>query len=357
VRIGLSAAPSIDGSGRPPFIMAAMLLGLCLFSLVLAIHLASDGRYDTMVATIGISAITAIGYQIFVGNTGIISFGHPAFLAIGAYAAGILTMPLALKTLLLPDLPHWLAVIELGPLAATVTGGVLALAAGLLVGPVVLRLSGATAGIMTFGLLIITYDVVRNATSITKGNQTFFGVPRSMDSPAIFAILTIAIMVAVIFKFSSPGLRARAVREDPLAAAAAGIDAVHARLGAWALSAFISGVAGALIAQNLTAFSANSFYVSLVIPTLLMVVLGGMGSVAGAVLGTIMISGWLQIMRVIEGAPMPFGDFILPAGLSDLTLGIGLLALLRMRPDGLLSNLELVVPLRRWLRAPDHGND
>jgi branched-chain amino acid transport system permease protein len=231
------------------------------------------------------------------------------------------------------------------------------LAAGLLVGPVVLRLSGATAGIMTFGLLVIVYDIVRNATSITKGNQTFFGVPRSVDSPVVFAILAIAIVVAVIFKFSSPGLRARAVREDPLAAAAAGIDAVRARLGAWALSAFISGVAGALVAQNLTAFSANSFYVSLVIPTLLMVVLGGMGSVAGAVLGTLMISGWLQIMRMVEGAPMPVGDVMLPAGLSDLTLGIGLLVLLRMRPDGLLSNLELVIPSRLRLRVPGLGDD
>lgn len=338
----LDFTPRIGRSGYMGALGAAAILGLVLLALVALVSVFSDGRFETMLATIGIAAISVVGYQVFVGNTGIVSFGHPAFMGLGAYTAGVLTMPLALKELLLPDLPAWLAAIETGALSAMLAGGLLAMIVALVIGPVVLRLSGATAGIMTFGLLVITYDVIRNATTITKGNQTFFGIPRSVDSITVFAVLALALVIAVGFKFSAPGLRARAVREDELAAQAAGISVVSARLWPWALSAFVSGVAGALVAQNLTAFSPNSFYIAAVIPMLLMAVLGGLGSVTGAVAGAVLISVWLELLRNFDRVVVGTLEWAVPPSFASLTLGIGLIVLLRLRPDGLLGDLEPV---------------
>jgi branched-chain amino acid transport system permease protein len=154
-------------------------------------------------------------------------------------------------------------------------------------------------------------------------------------------VLALALLVSIGFKFSRAGLHARAVRDEPLAAASAGIGQVRARLAPWCLSAFVCGVSGAMLAQHLTAFSPGSFYISFVIPLMLMAVLGGLDSVLGAVVGTILISAWQQLMRGAEGAHLPFVGWTMPAGIADLSLGIGFLVLLRLRPQGLLGNLEL----------------
>jgi branched-chain amino acid transport system permease protein len=341
MKLTLLSDRGMDARGSWRLASGALIVGGALLLVILTIAFGSDGRWETLLSTIGITAVAVIGYQLFVGNTGIVSFGHPAFVAIGAYTAGILAMPLDLKPLLLPDLPHWLAGIATGPITAILVGGVLALLFALIVGPAVLRLSGSAAGIMTFGLLVIVNELIRNAPSITKGNQTFFGIPRAVHSPMVYIVLAIALLISVAFKFSRAGLHARAVREEPLAAASAGIGLIRARMGAWCLSAFICGVSGAMLAQNLTAFSPSSFYVSFVIPLMLMAVLGGLDSVLGAVVGTILISAWQQIMRGVEGAHLPMLGWTIPPGIADLTLGIGFLILLRLRPQGLLGNLEL----------------
>ena len=341
MKMALLTHRGVDSHGFNRLLAGAALVGGILLLAILAISFGSDGRWETMLSTIGITAVAVIGYQVFVGNTGIISFGHPAFVAIGAYTAGVLVMPLDLKALLLPDLPVWLAGVAVGPVTAIVAGGLITLLFALVVGPAVLRLSGSAAGIMTFGLLVIVNELIRNAPSITKGNQTFFGIPRGIHSPEVYVALALSLLMGIAFKFSRAGLHARAVRDEPLAAASAGIGLIRARMGAWCLSAFICGASGAMLAQNLTAFSPSSFYVAFVIPLMLMAVLGGLNSVFGAVVGTILISAWQQIMRGLEGAHLPVVGWTMPPGIADLSLGLGFLILLRLRPQGLLGNLEV----------------
>ena len=329
----------IEPGGLWRIVAGSALFAVGIVAVVSLFGWQTGWRYETLLSSIGITAVIVVGYQIFVGNTGIVSFGHPAFVALGAYAAGIVSIPVEAKAALLPDLPAWLASFSMNPALSALVGGLVALGAAVLVGPVVLRLSGAAAAIMTFGLLVITNDIIRNATSLTKGTQTFFGVPRAVGSLAAFSCLAVAIVAAVTFKFSRAGLRARAVSEDPLAAEISGINVVRARLSAWAVSAFITGVAGGLLAENLTAFSPASFYINLVIPMMLMAVLGGMTSVLGVVVGTALVSGWQELMRALEGSALLPGHAI-PIGLSDLTLGVGLILILKLRPDGLLRNNE-----------------
>jgi branched-chain amino acid transport system permease protein len=336
----------INAGGLLRILGGSAILAILIFGMVALFGWLTGGRYETLLSSIGITAIIVVGYQIFVGNTGIISFGHPAFVALGAYAAGIVSIPVEAKEALLPDLPPLLASFSLNPAMSVLVGGLVSLAAALLVGPVVLRLSGAAASIMTFGLLVITNDLIRNATSLTKGTQTFFGVPRAVGSLAAFSCLAVFIVAATMFKFSRAGLRARAVSEDPLAAEISGVNVVRARLSAWAVSAFVTGIAGGLLAENLTAFSPASFYINLVIPMMLMAVLGGMTSVLGVVIGTAIISGWQELIRAAEASTLWPGHAV-PVGLSDLTLGIGLIVILRLRPDGLFRNNEF-----GFLRSP-----
>jgi branched-chain amino acid transport system permease protein len=327
-------------AGLWKLIGGGVLAVVLLYGVAQGLSYATNGRYDSLLLFGGISAVITVGYQIFVGNSGIVSFGHPAFVAVGAYAGGIVSMSPALKTTILPDLPPILSQLQLGFVPSLLIGGAAAALLALLIGPIVLRLAGATAGIMTFGLLVIVNEVLRNATTFTRGTQTFFGVPKLANFATVYGTLLAAVVVAVVFKFSEAGLHARAVRDEPLAAETAGIKVVTSRLWAWVVSAFVMGAAGALFGFYLTAFSPKSFYVELVIPMMVMAVLGGSYSVLGAIVGTVLITFWGQLMRLGEDGL--FG-FPMPVGSSQFTLGVALVLLLYWRPHGLLRSLELKV--------------
>lgn len=326
--------------GTPAMLGGAAALALFVIVAVVGFDAVTSGRYGGLVVSLGISIVLTVGYQIFAGSTGIVSFGHPGFVAVGAYTAGLLSVPPAVKAATLPNLPAFLSTAQVGLVPAILAGGVAAALVALIVGPIVMRLSGAAAGIMTFGFLVIMNEVLRNAEALTRGNQTFFGVPKLADLTTVYAALAVVIVLSIAFKFSRFGLRARAVREDPLAAETAGINLVAARLWPWVLSAFVMGVGGALMAFFLTAFSPKSFYTALVIPMMIMAVLGGLYSVVGAVAGAILLTVWEQLMRALESGGL---GFAVPLGSSQLTLGIGLVFILYWRPGGLFGSNELAL--------------
>lgn len=339
----LSIDKPLGRGGYAAVLVGAGLLALAVSALIALFDSLTGGQYDALLVSLGISIVLTIGYQIFAGSTGIVSFGHPGFVALGAYAAGLVSVPAAMKAATLPALPGFLATAELGMIPAILLGGLVAALVALLIGPIVMRLAGAAAGIMTFGFLVIMNELLRNAETLTRGNQTFFGVPKLADFWTVYAAVIITAVIAVAFKFSRAGLRARAVREDPLAAETAGANLVVARLWPWVLSAFVMGCSGALMAFFLTAFSPKSFYTALVIPMMIMSVLGGLNSVAGAIVGAVLLTFWEQLMRGLEGGG--FG-FSVPLGTSQLTLGVLLVLILYLRPGGLMGALELIVGRR-----------
>ena len=153
---------------------------------------------------------------------------------------------------------------------------------------------------------------------------------------------------------------ARAAHDDPLAAETAGISVVRSRVWPWVGSAFISGVAGALIAYELTAFSPNSFYLAQTIPIVVMVVLGGANSVLGAVVGATLLTGWQEFTRNIEDGRL--GPLHFPAvnGIAEMTLGIGLILVLLARPEGAMGSWEpqfLWRRRRRTTAVPEPGSE
>jgi branched-chain amino acid transport system permease protein len=313
----------------------ALVLGLT----ILGFDAATGFGYTNILTSLVLWLIIALGFQVFVGSTGAISFGHPAFVALGAYTAGLLTLPAAMEKTALPHLPIWLAEIELGLWPALLVGAAVPATLALVIGPIVMRLTGIAAGIMTFGLLVIVNEVIRNATPLTRGNATFYGVPRLTTLAECVLVMVAVVAVCLAYKYSRWGLRARAVSQDPIAAEMTGIRVVTARIGAFVLSAFICGLGGALMAFFLTAFSAKSFYIGMVLPMMIIVLLGGMNSVAGVLTGAVILTFWQHVMRLIETGGL---GFAVPPGLSDMTLGLGLVAILYFRPAGLLGSGEVL---------------
>jgi branched-chain amino acid transport system permease protein len=297
-----------------------------------------------IVILFGINAILVVGLQTFVGSTGTMSFGHMAFVGLGAYTAGILTVPVAQKAIFLGSLPGFLQTTTVPVVAAVVAGGAVALACALVFGPLVTRLPESTASIVTFALLVVANTVFQNATSITRGNQTFIGVPQAASFGLVFGSLAAVVAIAAAFKWSHAGLRARAVREDVAAAEASGVRPAAARLWPFALSGFICGVGGALWAFDVTAFSPQSFYISQSIAAIAMMILGGYRSITGGIIGATVMSIWLELARHVENG-LSLGSLHIPArpGLSQLLLGIALVVVLHWRPSGIAGARELQV--------------
>jgi branched-chain amino acid transport system permease protein len=249
-------------------------------------------------------------------------------------------LPTELKPVTLPDLPHGLSTFSVGLVPAMLIGGGVAVVVALVSGVVVMRLTGAAAGITTLALLVIVNEVLRNASAFTRGTQTFYGVPQSAGRAVVLGTVVVAAALSALLKFSPLGLRARAVRDDPLAAETLGINVLLARLAPWVLSAFVTGAAGALWAARITAFSPRSFDVLSSVPIIVMAVLGGLGSIVGGVTGTIALTAWLELVRRIEAGHLGGLHFPQVLGLAQFTIGAGLVLVLRLRPAGLLGAAE-----------------
>jgi branched-chain amino acid transport system permease protein len=318
-----------------------------------------DPTMAEIVLLFGINAIMVVGFQSFVGNTGIVSFGHIAFMAVGAYTAGILAIPVADKQVFLPELPGFLAGVELGMLSALLAGGLAAALLALVTGSALMRLSGAAASIATLGLLVIVNNVLRQATPITRGPQSLFGVPANTTFFWVFASLAAVVVLSAAFKWSRMGLRARATRDDPLAAESAGVTVLRPRIQAFVLSAFITGVGGGLQAMLLTAFSPSSFFLAQLVVVITMAILGGINSITGALTGAALVTVLNELLRRVEGGFAIGGLDVQPAhGIASAVFGVLLIVMLRWRPAGLTDAFEAQVQLgRRRGEPPLAGGD
>jgi len=326
--------------------VAGPLLAVGIVTALAAVVYA-DETMTEVVLLFGINAIMVVGFQVFVGNTGLVSFGHVAFMAIGAYAAGIASIPLIDKELFLPDLPGFLADVELGVVPALLVGGTAAALLALVTGVALMRLNGAAASIATLGLLVITVNVLSQASSITKGPRSLFGVPDHANFFWVFTWLAVAVLISATFKWSRAGLRARANRDDSIAAESAGIPSLAARLLPFVLSAFLTGIGGGLYAMLLTAFSPASFAIPLVVIVLTMAIVGGINSITGALAGAAVVTVVNELLRRVENGVDVFGLHLKTAtGMSAAVLGIALILMLRWRPEGLLSAFELQLETR-----------
>ncbi len=286
------------------------------------------------------------------GFTGVFSLGQVGFVAFGAYVSGILTLSVADKAAFLPDLPGFLAHVEIGFLPATLLASVLCAALALLVGFPLMRLSGHHVSVATMGVMIIVNIVIINADMFTRGARTFVGVPVTTTLPWALGWAVVTVFVLGRFIYSPLGLALRSVREDTIAGQAVGISVLLTRLLAFVVGAFFAGVGGSLYGHYLGSFSAASFYFPFMINLIAMLVLGGMGSLSGAVLGVVAVTILSEVLRNLERG-LDFGFVTIPPlfGASQIVLGVLFILVMIFRPRGLLGDREFTLSGVARLRA------
>ena len=293
-----------------------------------------------------VSVAIVVSLFVFVGNSGVVSFGHISFVAVGAWAAGVLSIPAEEKAAILPSLFPFLRDTTVGSVPslaiAAAVGGVYAL----LVGLPLMRLSGLTAGIATFAVLEITHNVLRYYEKIGPGTGAFSSVPETTGLRQATIGAVIAVVAAFAYTTSRLGRQLRATREDPFAAQAVGISIHRQRLWAFALSGSLAGFAGGLYV-HLIPITSEGVYLDLTFITLAMLVIGGLTSLWGAVVGALAVSGLDSLLAEAEGGIDVAGHTVdLPAGTRLIVVSALMALVLILRPSGLTGGREF--SLRRF---------
>ncbi len=299
--------------------------------------------YMTMIL---IASIGAIGLNLVTGTTGLISLGHAGFLAIGAYTMAILTTD-----------HGW----DAAP-ALLAAGGVAAFAS-LLVGIPSLRLRGLYLAITTLTFSMLVTHVILQAEWLTRGSRgmpvtrtEFFSVPLSR-SDAVYYIALAAAALAVIG--ASNLLRSRvgrawaAIRDYDTAASLMGISLVRYKLMSFGVSAFFTGVAGAVLALHVRYVNVDDFNLVLSVEAVAMIIVGGLGSVRGAVLGAALIVALPDLVRLLLAHLGGAAAEVSAARVHEvkaLIYAVLIIAFLRLEPDGLAARWTRVK--RYWTEWP-----
>lgn len=325
-----------------PIILAAILLVLVL----LVITFGDNALARTATETL-IRVTLVVGLWIFVGNSGVISFGHAGYMAIGAYCSAWLTLRPQSKSLFLPDLPVWLLEAQWPVFPAAIAAGLLAATIALLSGAAILRLSGIAASIATFAFLAIINTVYSNWEGVTGATSSVVGLPRYVDQWVALAWAVAAILAANVYANSSSGLALRATREDEVAARASGINMYRHRLLSLVISGFFTGVSGALLGHSIGVLNPDSFYLGITFISLAMLVVGGIGSLSGAVIGVLVLSIVIELLvRAEQGFALGSTEFSLPSGSQEILIGMIMVLVLILRPSGLSAGREFKLRLK-----------
>ncbi len=303
-----------------------------LVLVLLALPLVAGNYVLTLATTVCITAIGAIGLNLITGTTGLISLGHAGFLAVGAYAAAILLTDYG-----------W-------PLAAALpAAGVVSALVGLIVGVPSLRLKGLYLAITTMAFAFIVHHVILYAEPITHGpngiflkRTDFLGIPLANDRALYYFTLGVA---AVMTLAALNILRTRigrawmAIRDHDIAARVMGVNLTTYKLAAFVVSSFFIGIAGALMALQIRFINIDVFNLLLSIEALAMIIFGGLGSVAGAILGAAFLVLLPELIReafaLFGGDQQAFSQYIYQ--IRALAYGVVIVFFLRFEPHGLMG--------------------
>jgi branched-chain amino acid transport system permease protein len=334
------------------------LLAIAGLGLIIALlQLSGLAFWQGLAVNVAIFVILAVSLNLASGFTGVFSLGHIGFMALGAYISAILTLPLREKGDYLPNLPPWLAGIHLdqmlGPipvgwLLATLVAALLVAFVALLVGAVLMRLSGHFVAVATLGFLVIVRVLLFNFDDFTRGSRTFSNVTpyTNLWWASTFAVLVVYVVWRL--KASSYGRAMFAQRRDRWAAQSVGISVLRPRLIAFVVSAFFTAIAGSLHAHFITSFSPTVFYFDLTFRVITMLVVGGMGSVSGSVIGVGVVLAIAEGLRRVE-------DSTLLYGLSGILLAAFFIAVIIFRPEGIMGQREISLDALLGRLRPSRG--
>jgi branched-chain amino acid transport system permease protein len=337
-----------------PILVKRLLAALVIVLLLIAMnqYMSDEGLfgfgvppyYARVIMLAGINIILAVSLNLITGFTGQFSIGHAGFMAVGAYSSAYLTVYYAqawersLAATVGATLAHALIF-----LLAILVGASVAAIAGLIVGIPSLRLRGDYLAIVTLGFAEIIRIVILNIDKV--GGATGFTVPAYTNFLWVgaFAVITIVIVYNIVH--SDIGRALVSIREDELAAEAMGINTTRYKVLAFVISSALAGMAGVLFGHYTSFLSTNDFQFIRSFEIIIMIVLGGMGSLTGSVFGAIVITIMPELLRKLPG------DF----SRYRLVVYSALLILIMLtRPQGILGTREFSMSwLKRARRRPE----
>lgn len=289
-------------------ILTSILL-VVLFGAACFVNSEMDSYTRRIVNLCLVYAIIGLSMNITNGFAGQFSLGQAGFMAIGAYVVGIFTVPVAYRDNVFYATPMnpLIADIQMPMWLALVVGGLLAALVAFLIGTPVLRLRGDYLAIATLGFSEIIRIWITNAQSITNGALGIKDIPPLNDVRVIFVATALTFVFVSALMNSSYGRAFKAIREDEIAAEAMGINLFKHKCLAFMLSAFFAGVGGGLYGALLGTVDPKNFLFTLTYNFLLIIVLGGMGSITGSMLGSIIVTAGLEFLRVFDEPMEIFG--------------------------------------------------
>lgn len=306
-----------------------VVLYLVLLYLILSGKL--NSYTQGILISIGINIILAVSLNLTVGFLGELALGHAGFMAVGAYASAILSKQFIDSPALFP--------------VSLIFGGLVAAFIGFLIGIPALRLRGDYLAIITLGFGEIIRVIIQNV-GITGGAKGLLGIPNFINFHYVYIITALVIACSFMLIRSRHGRAIMAIREDIIAAEASGIPTTYYKILAFVISAFFAGIAGGLYAHFVRVLGAENFGFMKSIEILIIVVLGGMGSITGSVVAAITLTLLPEFLRSFSEWRMLIYSLILvlmmifkPSGL----LGRSEFSLLRFPRDikGLYGRLNL----------------
>lgn len=340
----MSAAPPTSLFRLARYLWEPAALGVALLVLTAVVDAGGDNVLNFTMTNILIQMVMVIGLYIFIGNSGILAFGHITYSMIGAYAAAWLTMTPFKKSFAL-DLPPFLADNSFPMFPSALAAILLASVAALVTGFPLMRMSGIAMSIGTFAVLVIVNTIYSNWDAWTFGASTLVGIPIYVTVWIALGWAVFALFAATVYQKSRFGLALRASREDEVAANAVGIRVGRERLIGFTLSGMLMGAGGVLQAHFLGSIAVSAFWIPETFILIAMLMIGGQRSLTGAVVGTLVVSALTAVLRQFEaGVHLAQGTIELPHGLSEFCLALLMLVILTFRNAGLSGGREVPYP-------------
>ena len=341
-----------------PLLSAFLIYGVLFIATTLYASGGSASR-DNIVTQMFINAIIVIGMQIYIGNTGVLSFGHVGFGAVAGYTFAVLAISVDRKAVTIRNAPFGLSDIQWDPIPAGIAAVVVTVIVAMIVG-IGLARSAATSGaiaatVITLAVLFLAHEVAVNWEDLTGGDRggLSFSIGGTLDSVVpIHLGLFGSILLARLYGTSRSGRIAQSAREDGLAAVAMGHEPGRHQTIALAVSMILVAVGASLRVFELGSITPRFFFFEFTLLTLTMLIVGGRNSLSGALLGVVIITVGNELSRFLAGSSVEALPFIFRPGLSGLFLGLAMIGFMIFRPKGILQDWELDDALfSRWRRS------
>lgn len=324
---------------------------IILALLVVAATIINNQSFTVILINFLIYTSMVVAYQMFMGNSGIVSFGQVAFFAVGAYTSALLSIPPDIKEVALPKLTPLIQQVQVHPLGAIAVGTILSGLVALIIGIVITRMEPDAMGIATFALLVIVYKIIHNWKDVTRGGMGLYDIPAVMTPAYSMIGLALIVGVSLLFKASPIGLKMQGSREDALAAQSLGNNLRPVRLFCYVISALVMGAGGGMWVHSVRAFGPGTFFFHDTWNMISMMVIGGQASVTGGIVGSGILTVVSEIMRFPEQG-MVIGPIQIPEifGAVQLSVALLLLATLIINPAGIMGSNEIDFRKMNWIK-------